>query len=174
MWRLHPHVDTPSGHPLTLEAVVVGSGDRLDIRFRLQGDLSRVLLPPPGPSRRVDGLWRSTCFEAFVMAGDIGGYREYNFASSSEWAAYEFDAYRTGMRDAPTTLRRSEQSRTSAEYRLAVQLRLTSPACKIGLSAVIEETDGTKSYWALRHPAGAPDFHHPDCFALTLPAPKSS
>ena len=42
---------------------------------------------------------------------------------------------------------------------------------KIALSAVIEETDGTKSYWALRHPPGAPDFHHPDCFALTLEAP---
>ena len=40
----------------------------------------------------------------------------------------------------------------------------------IGLSAVIEETDGTKSYWALRHPPGPPDFHHPDCFALELPA----
>ncbi len=43
---------------------------------------------------------------------------------------------------------------------------------RLGLSAVIEETDGTKSYWALAHPAeGPPDFHHPDCFALTLPAP---
>jgi len=42
---------------------------------------------------------------------------------------------------------------------------------RIGLSAVIEETDGTKSYWALRHPPGKPDFHHPDCFALTLGAP---
>jgi len=41
---------------------------------------------------------------------------------------------------------------------------------KLGLSAVIEEIDGTKSYWALAHPPGKPDFHHPDCFALTLPA----
>lgn len=41
----------------------------------------------------------------------------------------------------------------------------------IALSAVIEEKDGTKSYWALHHPPGAPDFHHPDCFALTLEAP---
>lgn len=39
------------------------------------------------------------------------------------------------------------------------------------ISAVIEEADGTKSYWALRHPPGKPDFHHPDCFALELPAP---
>ena len=37
------------------------------------------------------------------------------------------------------------------------------------VSAVIEEADGTKSYWALAHPPGEPDFHHPDCFVLELP-----
>ena len=41
---------------------------------------------------------------------------------------------------------------------------------QIGVSAVIEETDGPKSYWALAHPPGDPDFHHPDCFALEFPA----
>ena len=39
---------------------------------------------------------------------------------------------------------------------------------------VIEELDGTKSYWALAHPPGKPDFHHPDCFALTLAAPGAA
>jgi hypothetical protein len=42
-------------------------------------------------------------------------------------------------------------------------------AWRIGLSAVIEETNGLKSYWALAHPPGKPDFHHKDCFAHTLP-----
>ena len=45
---------------------------------------------------------------------------------------------------------------------------------QMGLSAVLEETDGTKSYWALAHPPGAPDFHHPDCFALDIPAPDAA
>jgi hypothetical protein len=44
----------------------------------------------------------------------------------------------------------------------------------LGLSAVIEAADGSRSYWALRHPSSAPDFHHPDCFALTLAAPEAS
>lgn len=39
-----------------------------------------------------------------------------------------------------------------------------------GVSAVIEEADGMRSYWALAHPPGDPDFHHPDCFRLELPA----
>jgi hypothetical protein len=38
----------------------------------------------------------------------------------------------------------------------------------VGLSAVIEERNGTISYWALSHPPGDPDFHNPDCFALEL------
>ena len=39
---------------------------------------------------------------------------------------------------------------------------------RIGLSAVIEEADGSLSYWALRHAPGKPDFHHQDAFALEL------
>ena len=44
----------------------------------------------------------------------------------------------------------------------------------LGLSAVIEERNGTKSYWALAHPTGQPDFHHRDCFALELAAARPS
>jgi len=40
----------------------------------------------------------------------------------------------------------------------------------MGLSSVIEEQGGAKSYWALAHPEGNPDFHAPACFAATLPA----
>ena len=47
---------------------------------------------------------------------------------------------------------------------------------RLGLCVVIEELDaalseafsGAFSYWALRHPAARPDFHHPDGFALEI------
>ena len=35
---------------------------------------------------------------------------------------------------------------------------------RLGLSAVIEDISGRKSYWALMHPAGKPDFHDADSF----------
>jgi hypothetical protein len=44
----------------------------------------------------------------------------------------------------------------------------------IGLTAVVEEVDGTKSYWALAHAPGPPDFHNADCFTARLPAPEAS
>jgi hypothetical protein len=39
---------------------------------------------------------------------------------------------------------------------------------RLGLAALIEETNGHKSHWALAHPPGKADFHHPDCFACEL------
>jgi hypothetical protein len=39
---------------------------------------------------------------------------------------------------------------------------------RVGLSAVIEEISGRRSYWALAHPPGKADFHHFDSFALEL------
>jgi len=34
----------------------------------------------------------------------------------------------------------------------------------------VENAAGSKSYWALRHAPGKPDFHHADAFALQLDA----
>jgi hypothetical protein len=39
----------------------------------------------------------------------------------------------------------------------------------LALSAVVEDEHGGLSYWALKHPPGKPDFHHPDLFVLHLP-----
>jgi hypothetical protein len=33
---------------------------------------------------------------------------------------------------------------------------------------VIEDIGGGRSYWALAHPAGKPDFHHADGFTIEL------
>ncbi|MCA1750033.1 MAG: hypothetical protein LC634_11120 [Sphingomonadales bacterium] len=62
-------------------------------------------------------------------------------------------------------------------FRLKALVRLpdvSSGSWQAALSAVIEETDGTKSCWSLAHPAGEPDFHHPDCFTLELPPPNAT
>ncbi len=39
---------------------------------------------------------------------------------------------------------------------------------RVGLSAVIEEVGGHRSYWALAHPSGKPDFHHSNSFVLEV------
>ena len=77
------------------------------------------------------------------------------------------------------TLERFEPSFFSLKAELSFSNamgRAVAEPWHVGLSTVVEERNGRISYWALAHPPGKPDFHHPDCFALQLPAarPNSS
>ncbi|HVN41698.1 MAG TPA: hypothetical protein VMT50_02865, partial [Steroidobacteraceae bacterium] len=42
------------------------------------------------------------------------------------------------------------------------------PSLRAALAAVIEETDGRLTYWAITHPSALPDFHHRLGFALQV------
>jgi len=151
--------------------------DVLRVTFRVPGPPARLGLRSPSRPRRVDDLWEQTCFECFIRAGRGPAYLEYNLSPSTEWAIYSFDDYRSGRTDADLPVPVIKPSIRDTRLELSARLWIPPLAAldwHVGLSAVIEEADGTKSYWALAHPPGAPDFHHPDCFALELPAPPNS
>jgi hypothetical protein len=141
-----------------------------------------VRIPSPAIPRRVDGLWQHTCFEAFVGFKDSPAYYEFNFSPSREWAAYAFRVYRDGgpLEDeelAPViSIRKtSDVLELNAVVQLG-RLPLLQPeiVIRLGLSAVIEDSDGGLSYWALKHPAKKPDFHHVDSFVLEFALPSES
>jgi hypothetical protein len=168
----------PSAPPAALRAldvrVVRPAPDRLVLDYELQGDLSAVRLGSGGDrDRPTDGLWRHTCMEVFVAREPAGAYLEFNLAPSGEWAAYRFSGYRAGM--APLTgihPPRIELRTQSDRQLLSAEVQLpwgpaTGPL-RLGLAAVIESTPGPLSYWALRHPAERPDFHHPDSFGFEI------
>jgi len=94
-------------------------------------------------------------------------YREFNFSPSGEWATYAFPLYRAAASDGPEV--QSVLVRRDAEK---LELDATIPAPEgdlaIAISAVVESKAGAFSYWALKHPAGKPDFHHPESFILEL------
>jgi hypothetical protein len=169
--KLHPdssscaaaHIEVQIAHP---------SADCLILWYVLNGNMSNIQMPPVTEAKRTDDLWRHTCFEAFVRAsGDE--YYELNFAPSTPWAAYRFSSYRSGMCVAsevsalPIQVHSNSQSCTlQASLQLSHFWALPRNAFwRLGLSALIEDTTGGKSYWALAHPRGKPDFHHADCFA---------
>jgi len=175
--KLICHPDTPARAIQGVGATILGTdASSTTVAFSVAGR-SSLLLPPECPPDRTDGLWRTTCFEVFLQAAGEDAYCEFNFSPSRAWAAYHFTRYREGManlepRFSPEILIADSNSEDenfflSAEFDAG--RHLGSPVA-IGLSAVIEEIDGTKSYWALRHPPGAPDFHHLDCFAWQVPA----
>lgn len=144
------------------------------LEYTIEGEIAGLRLPEPSAACRTDGLWQHTCFEAFLMHGQ--GYYEFNFAPSTEWAVYRFDAYRDGMsivrlaRPPKISLTLNAQRLVlNAEADLnGLSVHSESVAPKLALSAVIEEKCGRVSYWAIVHPSDQPDFHHPDGFALIL------
>lgn len=145
----------------------------LSLFFRVDCPPGSLALPEPQEAGRTDGLWQHTCFEAFVGRGD-NGYAEFNLSPSGQWAAYDFDSYRGGMRNREVLAPKITVESGPFEVVLTADLDVAVLSGALALSAVIEETDGTKSYWALAHAPGRPDFHHAACFAATLPAPNEA
>ena len=179
---LMPHPDTPSGPVDALEVELERSPAGLALRYELQGDIERLRIPGPAEPRRRDGLWQRTCFEIFLRTGDAEAYCEFNLSPSSEWAAYRFSAYRDGMAaleevgDPGIVVRFGPQTFELEAAILLGSVSMLDPArpWRANVTAVIVERDGSKSFWALANPPGAPDFHHRDCFALELPPPEDA
>ena len=171
--RLHPDSLCAAATHIEVDIARPRPGS-LILSYVVSGRISDLLMPPVVAAARTDELWRHTCFEAFVRTSPGPDYYELNFAPSTQWAAYRFDSYRSGMRVATEISAPRIEVRSSRTcYRLQVSLEMDQMsslridgAWRIGLAAVIEDTSGHKSYWALAHPPGKADFHHSDSFAL--------
>jgi hypothetical protein len=174
--QTHPliaHAAHPPKQVSAIEARIIGiDGDALRLRWRIEG-AEALVIPSFAGKGRADELWKTTCFELFLMP-DGPAYCEFNLSPSERWAAYDFAAYRDGMAERPVdhepqTLIR--QGSNFAIFDASIPLAaLPDGACRMNLAAVIEEEGGTLSYWALAHPADKPDFHDPACFVATLAA----
>jgi hypothetical protein len=168
-FRLVCHPEYP---PLAVRAVEVevrGGADDVLLTYRVAG-ADKVIFPDWSAPVRTDELWRTTCFELFLQFDDEERYVEFNFSPSTRWAAYAFDSYRDGMvplhRDVTPHIERLPDG-VEVDCDLG---GLPHGELRMGLTAVIEEEGGVRSFWSLAHAPGAPDFHHPACFAARLPA----
>jgi hypothetical protein len=177
---LNCHPSTPLGAVRAIQVLVRRStSSEIHLTFRVDGDISRIRVPSQGQPRLSTGLWKHTCFEAFLGVGEQEAYHEFNFAPSLEWTVYSFKGYRNGGPVIDEALRpdivvRSTGSQLELEGAIRLdRLSLVHPRAllRMGLSAVIEASDGF-SYWALRHPADRPDFHSTDGFSLVLEPPN--
>ena len=171
--KLIPHPATPPKAVLAVDADICGCRDEeMVITFNVVG--GPVVWPDLVSPAREDGLWETTCFELFLKPVDGDSYFEFNFSPSTAWAAYQFEAYRDRRRDFhqcfdPFLTNLAPSGLLEVVFDME---ELPAGRLRMGVCAVIEETGGRKSYWALAHPPGDPDFHHPDCFQIELPAAK--
>ena len=174
--NLVPHPDAlPSDPDLKVWVNVdhvgsLGATATTNLWFGVSAPAERFVLPDGEPGR-ADELWRTTCFEAFLRPSGDEAYREWNFAPSGQWAAYDFSAYRDDGAEADVTAPYVRMEDNFTWWALGATIAVDADIeWQLGLSAVLEEKNGTKSYWALAHPArDKPDFHDPVCFAARLP-----
>jgi hypothetical protein len=154
---------------------------RLELVWRLTGDLDALVLPEPSQSRRrCDGLWQTTCLEAFWGFAGQQAYWELNLAPSGDWNLYRLSHYRGPLTPVALVVPPAWQvRRTVGELEVAVELDLGEVAggdesgvavlpLEISLTAVIEQVGQGVSYWALTHTGAEPDFHRRDSFGLRL------
>jgi hypothetical protein len=173
--RLHPDSLCSAATKVEVEIARPRAGSFV-LSYFVTGQISNLRLPPVAAAARAEELWRHTCFEAFVGAPPGAGYYEFNFAPSTQWAAYRFTGYRSGMRVATEISAPRIEVQSSPEcYTLLASLELDrlpglprDAGWRLGLSALIEDTSGRQSHWALAHPPGKADFHHSDCFAYEI------
>lgn len=174
----HPPDLTVSGQARRHAGRLAG---RLELVWRLAGELEALVLPEPSPSRRrCDGLWQSTCLEAFWGVAGQEAYWELNLAPNGDWNLYRLSHYRGPL--TPVTLAEAppwQLRRTSRELEMEVELDLSEVAgaedpavatlpLEVSLTAVIDQVGQGVSYWALAHTGSEPDFHRRDSFRLRL------
>lgn len=148
----------------------------LQIAYAVRGFTLDLRVPSRHHPAPHDALWRTTCCELFVGAPDRPAYREFNFSPSGQWAAYDFaDTRRPAA--APPALPAPSIATRRDDDALEVNVNLPAGALPafgerycLALAVVLEAEGGHLGYWALAHPHGRPDFHHPAGFLLKLDA----
>lgn len=178
-YELAPHPAHPTLRVSRVETRILSITDSwLRIRWRIDG-AARLVVPPFAGKGRADNLWQTTCFELFMQPKDeASAYAEFNLSPSERWAAYDFTGYREGMAERPFT--REPDSTMRLGQSMAIfdaslpRAQLPDPPCRLGLSAVIEEEGGVKSYWALAHSGVTPDFHDAKAFTACLARTKAA
>lgn len=140
-----------------------------EAEFRLDGQFDAIKMPDAAAPVRMDGLWKTTCFEIFWQPIGSTNYREFNLSPSSCWACYDFDSFREGMRDAPVDAISVLSSHKGSELVLkaSIAAQLVTPA-QVALNAIVEHQDGGMQYWALAFGPGKPDFHSEACRQMVV------
>lgn len=176
---LQPFGCDPAELGLELVGWVERQGVGLSITYQLRGHLASVVIPASStaPPHRQDGLWEHTCFELFLTAEGTRPYWEMNLAPNGHWNLYRLNDIRQGL--APVMDRDTLPCTVGVtDQRLELTVVLPLPqeladawrhrALRLGVTAVVEQSGGELSYWALAHGGPAADFHRREDFLLRL------
>lgn len=122
---------------------------------------------------RATQLWQQTCFEAFIQP--IGGsrYFEINLTTNKSWNVFEFMDYRNPQ-PPKEFIKADLLSFKVEENEIKAQVKFTGEnfkKVKASICAVIQNKNGTSSYWSIKHAGSKPDFHHFESLIIERNAP---
>ncbi|MCC5605236.1 DOMON-like domain-containing protein [Nostoc sp. CHAB 5834] len=181
-FSLQPFPSTKSLPNLKIAGNISRNGNKLAIRYMLEGDLKKIALakptggiaPPSNTPSRKHELWEDTCFEFFLGIKDSAQYWEFNLSPAGHWNVYRFDGYRQGMQEETAFEKLPFNIQNQADgLTLVLDVDLhkiisAKQAIEVGITTVIKERNGDVTYWALTHQDAEADFHLRDSFIVEL------
>ena len=175
VFKLKPFNLSELNSKLNITGKIVRDGNKLNLDYLLEGDLSKIIIPSPTkiPTRKHE-LWQTTCFEFFLGIEHSPQYWEFNLSPTGDWNIYHFTNYRQRMEEetAVTSLPFNiRQQSNSLNINLEINLDLIvdlNTDLDIAISTVIKSSKGKISYWALTHPETKADFHNRDSFIIHI------
>jgi hypothetical protein len=173
--RLQPFQHEAFLQDCSVEANLVLCDSELQLQFRLQGPSDQLVCPEAtAEPKRVDGLWQSTCLEAFFGVPGQRPYWEFNLSPSGDWNLYRLEDYRqglaieTGIQVKGINSRRLElDSALILESEVCLDLKKAFEQLECSLTAVVALHHQGCSFWALKHCASEADFHRRESFSIT-------
>jgi len=150
-----------------INAVLTKKGTSLKVVFELTAGSADLIIPvfQPAGAQRKEKLWEHTCFEIFLAQSGMPKYWEFNLSPSGDWNIYTFSGYREGMKqeicfhNIPFEVIVLSRQALKLETSIDLKVLEDCSGIDVGLSTVLEQSAGAKSYWALNHPGDIPDFH---------------
>lgn len=167
---------SPISEPLGAEGEITWKSGGLELMFRLE-DPRCLLRDGPAPARkrflpqelrREDGLWKTTCFEAFFGRPGEEGYWELNLGAKGAWNLYRFDSYRSPQPPRPNddfAISWLEAGQGILACRLDPR---AEPSTLEASLCMVARVDKGTHYLAARHAGAKPDFHLRESFTLRL------
>lgn len=166
--------------PFEVFASIEKRGTALSFQFELRDPKKLVQIPVLGSEyqqKRTDGLWKSTCFEIFILPESQENYYEVNLSPNLDWNIYQFDSYRKPQPPTPSFDLQLSQMNWDKDRQILqgkISGDLLAKPLKIGLTAVIKlhsgeskgENNSEIHYLAIQHAGDKPDFHNSDSFIL--------
>lgn len=149
--------------------------DALLLQYHISGDIHALHIPRQEHSgSRRHGLWKDSCFEAFVGVKGSDRYWEINLSPNGDWNVYRFSGYRKEMTEEsafqalPCTLYETKHDIwLDVIVDLRAILREDHPI-DLGVCCVLKHLNGDTTLWALSHPGPGADFHRRAGFMLAL------